>query len=185
MTPFDIFSLLQGIQYGFYDTLTNTIITPDNPLFSQENYFSKYMRCMSSQEILQYKAGICWDVSLLSFDYLQQYSLPKKYISHLSLFYTEMTDTKNKNMQTHSAVYYTDMRNKQWYWFEYSWYEYSGINGPFISKTDMLNTIQKLLCQQTNKKITYFRDNVNANTIIHRIHTSTVDAATFMDLCKR
>lgn len=185
MTPFEIFSLLQKINYGFYDTLTDTIITPDNPLFSQENYFGEYMRCMSSEEVLYHQAGICWDVSLLSFDYLQRYSLPKKYIQDLSFFYAEVTDDRNSNMTTHSAVYYRDTRNNLWYWFEYSWTDYAGINGPFMNKSAMFDTIQHLLCLPARRRMTYFNERVNANTIIKHIQNGDVGASTFIELCKR
>ena len=115
----DIWNQLQGIKYGVWSDKEKAPISIGDKKLDEPGYFYKYCRTLSPKEVLKYKSGTCFDVTILTC-YLASIKKLK-----FDTYYYESVDAKNIPVSTHMvpAVQY---QNK-WYLIEYSYKQIAGV----------------------------------------------------------
>ena len=75
-------------------------------------------------QILQNGIATCWGAADFEIQIFEQLKLPAV------ILFLSVGDPPER---THSAVLFKDKETKKWFWFEWAWSKYEGINGPFNS----------------------------------------------------
>lgn len=122
-----IMNLMNQIEYGFLDEDGNNIF--DNEKL--EYIFNKIYHLMSPEELLNKKAGVCWDQVELERKLFEENSIKNE------TYFIYIND--KDSLPSHTFLVYYD-RNKV-YWFEHSWFDEKGIH-EYNNLNDLLNDVE-------------------------------------------
>lgn len=129
----EIFSKLQGVEYGWMDIDKN--IYKD----SEKGFKKKYV-LSSPDEVLDNKVGTCFDLVELERAYFKNLNL--KFNTYFMIYYD------SKKVFTHTFVVYEE--NEKFYWFEYDWNK-ENIK-EYMSLFDLLTDVRKEFKKRHNLK---------------------------------
>lgn len=153
MTPYDLLNRLSEnkIDYGFYDYKHDKSVKPNDPEWQTAESFEELCRVLKPSEVWEKQIGTCWDLTLLEFDELTKMRYRPEVV------YVE-TILPNKEPQTHTFVYFEEPKARGWYWFEYAWYMYCGLHGPFTSKNSLFNIIKQRITKDLGYKLVLWKE---------------------------
>lgn len=108
-----IWSKVKDLEYGFYDSLTNSMMTIEKE--NNNDYLNEYARIQTPEQVNKNKFGVCWDQSLYVAYLSKLCNLPYHYV---------FVDLSNKS--THSFVIVEE--NNKFYHIESADQKYKGIH---------------------------------------------------------
>lgn len=160
MTVYDLMAIMQDIQYGYWNHETDRPILFDAPEFDDEEYITRVYRILRPDELVKKRVGTCFDCSLYEITQMSRI----EDVADARMLYWE--SVKNEEFQCHSTVAYQCKHNNLWYWFEYSWYQYRGINGPKQTFYELWSMIKDLAKFYGYKKLYKVNFNVDYRKIL-------------------
>jgi len=103
-----------------------------NKNLTYEGAHKGYLR--SPEQVVKDKVGHCWETTELANLELTKlgYICQTLYMTNNNLY--------NSETVTHSTLIYKDKKNN-YYWFEWAWYKYTGIHGPYFSIEELIKLI--------------------------------------------
>ena len=124
-TKYDVMKFLKSnkIEYGcrFHDGTYHKNLTNID--------FDKYMVLQTPDQVLENRLGVCWDLV----------ELQQAIFDHIGLEYSSFFIGFFINKRNYPSHTLTILEEKdEYFWFEYSWFDYRGIHGPFGSKEEIL-----------------------------------------------
>lgn len=167
----NIWNQLQGIKYGVWSDKEKAPISMNDKKLDEPGYFYKYCKTLSPKEVLKYKSGTCFDVTILTC-YLAQMNKLK-----YDAYYYESVDMKNKPVSTHMvpAVQY---QNK-WYLLEYSYKKICGVYECNTLKECWKIEDDSIL--QAKLKIVYRNTNF-ASKLVNLFNDTSIKAQKILDI---
>ena len=133
--PFDLLRNMHRIKYAAWDNTKEEPIFSDDPRFSDPVYMNENMRVLFPYETWRKGIGTCWECALLQYVALRGYTS--------KTFYIDINWGKqDSSFHTHLGTTF-ELDNSFW-WFEYSWYGYRGIHGPYHDIDTIYHTIKGL-----------------------------------------
>lgn len=157
------------IEYGFWDYVNQCKVTSEEDRNNKE-YIDKQCCILHPYEVIEHNLAVCWDLSMCAYYYLNKFININAYVFFIESF----------NNRTHASCYYSENKD-EWYWFEYSWYWYAGIHGPFPSKKELFININDMVrCSDYKDYIKVANLNVNVDKILK---LDLIRPKDFMDIC--
>ncbi|MBC8427365.1 MAG: hypothetical protein H8D97_00590 [Proteobacteria bacterium] len=162
-SPKELLKFMKDIKYGLVTTDNKRLYSSDlEKLDSSAVDWWKdgiNIKLLTTDEVLKFKIGSCYDQSLLEYKYLKQMG----YIVKFVFIEPIITDEGS----SHSAVFYKE--NKQWFWFEHSWGPMKGIHGPFKTIDQGILKLESLMKKSDpNVSKYYINKDMNVNNILDK-----------------
>jgi hypothetical protein len=112
----------------------------------------KYYRVSKPEDTFKNKIGICVDYAIMQKAVFDNMHIKNK-------IFTIIQDNENNTGHSFSII----VINDKYYWFEYSYDKYKGINGPYKSCENAIDYIHALLNKSNADNGYYFVDMSNSN----------------------
>lgn len=159
-----------NVKYGKYDIKNKILRLPDSEELWNDNEYWCRQTILKPYEVWKYKAGTCFDLSLLLWYQINKMEYTRPYVWFIESF----------EGNQHAAVYAKTRYG--WIWVEYSWYIYRGIHGPYSSKKELFDNIMLYI-----KLDEYYKDKIRVtNTNVNFLPLLKLDIITindFMNCC--
>ena len=124
-TPEELLRWMNCISYGWYSYEDQSFHGTDDD--DPTDYFYKYYRLQTPEELVRRQIGVCWDCTELEREWFEKHNY------QFGVFYLEIDN--RQECPSHTFLVYRE--NNRYYWFEHSWYDYRGIHG-YVRLQDLL-----------------------------------------------
>lgn len=138
---------------------------------NKKKIFGEKCRILKPNEVWAHNGGTCWDTSLLIYQELSKSNICEQ----LQAFYFETQDKNRKMLSTHTAVLFREQKSRQFFWFEFSWWQNRGIHGPYNSITQFKNELEKNFVAPDGGKISYFTSSFDVEALLKMDRISAAD----------
>lgn len=161
MDPLRLLAQLAPIQYGWWYEEKKKIITWKDPEFKKPRFFEENCHVLKPEEVWARGCGTCWDLTLLIYD-----ALSHMQFRELQTFYFEAKAPKGNVISTHTSVLFREPSSKQFFWFEFSWYQHRGIHGPYTSVDKFFDSLKRDYITSSGEKLLYLNPGFDAASLL-------------------
>lgn len=161
------------IQYGLWDKQNNRAMT-GKELWEVNGTAEISDRCivMHPDEVWKRKLGTCWDCTLLEWEELKK--MGYRYIK--GVYFEQQTQKGRFTRTTHSFIIYKENGSKLFNWFEYTWYNFCGLHGPYNTEEEIYTAVQRCALSEHNRDvISYWNKDLNIKKILEFPEISIMD----------
>lgn len=158
-----------NILYGKYDIEKKLVLLPDSESWNDEEYWNR-QTILKPFQVWKYKAGTCFDLSLLLWYQLNKINKVRPYVWFIEGY----------EGNQHAGVYAKTVNG--WIWIEYSWFIHRGIHGPYSNKDQLFFDMFTIVNNTSDykDKLRVFNSNVN---FLPLLKLDTIKCKDFMDCC--
>jgi hypothetical protein len=158
------------IEYGFWDSQRQQPLIVDlsetdvryTELSNDMDYIERNCYLQKPSEIWKHKVAICWDMALLIYFELKNQSD----IDTIHVAFAQWTNT-DKSIVTHTPVIFKYLKEKHWYWIEYSDSAFRGIH-KLVSLDHKSSCKELCAMQYPDKTITILKYNIPCDKFLSK-----------------
>ena len=178
MNPLQLLSKLAPINYGWWHDAKQKLITWKDKEFDNPRIFEENCRITKHEEVWAHGGGTCWDLTLLIYQALCK----SNSCEQVQAFYVECQNKKRELVSTHTAVLFKEPTNRQFFWFEFSWWQHRGIHGPFESPDRFFKEFEKTFIYPDNKSMSFLTKSFDVDALLKMDRISTTD---FLNIARK